>query len=88
MSSRARSSAVSRREPEGVEQLQRFFFSQCYLKEDRASILVVQKVADLGIHSARELRTALARDSRLLESLGMSSVDLMRTLKGLESVAE
>ena len=65
------------------EALHNFFFVKCFIDADRADILV-DKAADFGISSPHMLKLSVSRDGTLLEKLGMSSVDIMLTLKGLE----
>ena len=65
--------------------LHHFFFVKCYIDSSRASELV-DRAEDLGISTPYLLKMALSEDNETLEKLGMTSVDAMLTLKGLDSM--
>lgn len=79
---RRRSGKSNSKEP---STLHHFFFVKCYIDANRATKLV-GAAEDMGISTPYLLKLAISEDSKTLEKMGMSSVDIMLTLKGLETI--
>jgi hypothetical protein len=75
----------SSRDTRDTSSLQRFFFVQCYIEEYRAE-QVGEIAAEQGITTPSLLKLAVARDRTTLHRFGMTSVEIMLTLRGLERV--
>eukprot|EP00603_Paraphysomonas_imperforata_P000634 CAMPEP_0114419570 /NCGR_PEP_ID=MMETSP0103-20121206/4101_1 /TAXON_ID=37642 ORGANISM="Paraphysomonas imperforata, Strain PA2" /NCGR_SAMPLE_ID=MMETSP0103 /ASSEMBLY_ACC=CAM_ASM_000201 /LENGTH=558 /DNA_ID=CAMNT_0001588005 /DNA_START=201 /DNA_END=1878 /DNA_ORIENTATION=- len=65
--------------------LNHFFYVNCYVDEERAEVLGA-RAAEEGITTPSELQEAISRDRSTPETLGMTPVDVMLTLKGLETI--
>ena len=65
--------------------LRHFFVVKCYFDDIRAHELC-RKADNFGITNPYQLKATVAHDERILEKLGLSSVDIMLTLKGLEGI--
>ena len=62
-----------------------FLFGKCFIDRERAE-MILNQAHNIGVFNAQSLKKEALRDDLVLEKIGMTSVDIMLTLRALENL--